>query len=217
MTTPDPSSGSPPTRSLTNKVAIVTGAGSLGNGIGNGRASALLLAADGCTVICASTPASLKGLLSLPVTSLFQFLDEVAPCSLSACVHFSPGVYLISSNTYHPNPILTPTNKPLQIDINELQAQTTADMIKAEGQGDASALTCDVTDEVAVKAAIDEVVSKYGRIDILVNIVGIGGARGVSPLDSDASPCYVSFLSRYYTPSWTGSPDTSTFCSIIRE
>lgn len=48
---PDSSSGSPPSRSLAGKVAIVTGAGALGNGIGNGRASALLLAADGCTVI----------------------------------------------------------------------------------------------------------------------------------------------------------------------
>ena len=56
MTTPDPSSGSRPARSLASKVAIVTGAGSLGTGIGNGRASALLLAADGCTVICASFP-----------------------------------------------------------------------------------------------------------------------------------------------------------------
>jgi NAD(P)-dependent dehydrogenase (short-subunit alcohol dehydrogenase family) len=56
MTTPDPSSGSRPARSLAGKVAIVTGAGALGNGIGNGRASALLLAADGCTVICASFP-----------------------------------------------------------------------------------------------------------------------------------------------------------------
>ena len=53
-------------------------------------------------------------------------------------------------------------------------------MIKAEGHGDALALTCDVTNEAAVKAAVDEVVAKHHRIDILVNIVGIGGARGTA-------------------------------------
>jgi len=36
-----------PTRSLEGKVAIVTGAGALGEGIGNGRASAVLLAEAG--------------------------------------------------------------------------------------------------------------------------------------------------------------------------
>lgn len=33
-------------------VAIVTGAGSLGDGIGNGRASAILLAEAGASVVC---------------------------------------------------------------------------------------------------------------------------------------------------------------------
>ena len=41
-------------------------------------------------------------------------------------------------------------------------------------------MTCDVTSETAVKAAVDEVVRLYHRIDILVNIVGIGGARGTA-------------------------------------
>ncbi|KAK2737131.1 hypothetical protein FQN57_000470 [Myotisia sp. PD_48] len=41
-----------PSRSLAGKVAIVTGAGCLGDGIGNGRAAAILLAEDGASVIC---------------------------------------------------------------------------------------------------------------------------------------------------------------------
>ncbi|KAK1148844.1 hypothetical protein N8T08_008729 [Aspergillus melleus] len=41
-----------PQRSLTGRVAIVTGAGAAGDGIGNGRAAAILLAEDGCTVVC---------------------------------------------------------------------------------------------------------------------------------------------------------------------
>lgn len=41
-----------PTRSLAGRVAIVTGAGTAGEGIGNGRAAAILLAEAGCTVVC---------------------------------------------------------------------------------------------------------------------------------------------------------------------
>ncbi|KAL3493295.1 hypothetical protein BJX62DRAFT_200797 [Aspergillus germanicus] len=42
----------PPSRSLQGKTAIVTGAGCHGDGIGNGRAIAILLASDGCNVLC---------------------------------------------------------------------------------------------------------------------------------------------------------------------
>lgn len=41
-----------PRRDLVGKVAIVTGAGSQGHGIGNGRAIAILLAEDGASVVC---------------------------------------------------------------------------------------------------------------------------------------------------------------------
>lgn len=41
-----------PSRSLKGKVAIVTGAGSQGDGIGNGRAAAILLAEAGAQVVC---------------------------------------------------------------------------------------------------------------------------------------------------------------------
>ena len=41
-----------PTRSLEGRVAIVSGAGAAGDGIGNGRASAILLAEAGCNVVC---------------------------------------------------------------------------------------------------------------------------------------------------------------------
>ncbi|KIX03669.1 uncharacterized protein Z518_07222 [Rhinocladiella mackenziei CBS 650.93] len=48
-----------PSRSLANKVAIITGAGAQGDGIGNGRASAILLADDGCSVVCVDRDLSL--------------------------------------------------------------------------------------------------------------------------------------------------------------
>lgn len=41
-----------PTRSLSGRAAVVTGAGAVGDGIGNGRASAILLAEAGCNVVC---------------------------------------------------------------------------------------------------------------------------------------------------------------------
>ncbi len=41
-----------PSRTLQGNVAIVTGAGALGDGIGNARASAILMASDGCSVVC---------------------------------------------------------------------------------------------------------------------------------------------------------------------
>ena len=42
-----------PSGDLTGRVAVVTGAGSAGDGIGNGRAAALLLAEAGATVVAA--------------------------------------------------------------------------------------------------------------------------------------------------------------------
>lgn len=42
----------PPSRSFKGRVAIVTGAGCAGDGIGNGRAISIMLADEGCNVVC---------------------------------------------------------------------------------------------------------------------------------------------------------------------
>ncbi|KAK5173755.1 uncharacterized protein LTR77_002436 [Saxophila tyrrhenica] len=42
----------PPSRSLRGKVALVTGAGCAGDGLGNGRAISIMLADEGCNVVC---------------------------------------------------------------------------------------------------------------------------------------------------------------------
>ena len=44
---------------LAGRVAIVTGAGSAGDGIGNGRAAAILLARSGAHVLCVDRDAAL--------------------------------------------------------------------------------------------------------------------------------------------------------------
>jgi NAD(P)-dependent dehydrogenase (short-subunit alcohol dehydrogenase family) len=107
-----------PTRSLKDRVAIVTGAGSLGDGIGNGRAAAILLAEDGCSVVC--------------------------------------------------------------VDLKEDLAQWTADMIVSEGPGTAVAVAGDVTRADDCERIVNAAVSTYGRLDVLVNNVGITEPKGTA-------------------------------------
>ncbi|KAI9368661.1 hypothetical protein BJX61DRAFT_550267 [Aspergillus egyptiacus] len=121
-------SATPPSRSLAGKTAIVTGAGCLGDGIGNGRAIAILLASDGCNVLC--------------------------------------------------------------VDRNVEWAEKTVSMITAQAQsvssstgygyGDAVAVQADVTSASDCQAIVERALSRFGRVDILVNNVGIGGAPGTA-------------------------------------
>jgi len=97
------------------KVALVTGAGSSAEGIGNGRASAILLARHGASV----------GLM----------------------------------------------------DFNFDAAEETARMISAE-DGTCFAIQGDVSIEADCARAVRETVERYGRLDVLVNIVGTSKVRG---------------------------------------
>ncbi len=101
---------------LAGRVAIVTGGGAAGDGIGNGRATCLLLGRSGTSV--------------------------------------------------------------LVVDRDEGLAKRTVDMITAEG-GKASALAVDVTDEAQCAAMARAAVDRYGRLDFLVNNVGIGSRGSV--------------------------------------
>ncbi|OAP55623.1 hypothetical protein AYL99_09775 [Fonsecaea erecta] len=114
-----------PPRSLAGKVAIITGAGAHGDGIGNGRASAILLADEGCRVVCVDRDVGL--------------------------------------------------------------AQRTVEMIEAErgghtteGPAVAIAVQADVTDEAQCQKTVQTALDTYGRLDILFNCVGIGGAAGTA-------------------------------------
>jgi NAD(P)-dependent dehydrogenase (short-subunit alcohol dehydrogenase family) len=112
-------SSEPPSRSLAGRVAIVTGAGCAGDGIGNGRAISILLASDGCNVV--------------------------------------------------------------SVDRNSEWATRTADMINSRSyQGKAIVAQGDVTCADDCKAIVSLAVQKFGRLDILVNNVGIGGAPGTA-------------------------------------
>lgn len=100
-----------PTADLDNRVAIVTGSGAQGHGIGNGRAAAILLAEAGANVVV--------------------------------------------------------------VDRDPALAEVTVDMISAEG-GDAIAVKADVTAEPDCEAMVSAAFDEWGRLDILVNNVGIG-------------------------------------------
>jgi NAD(P)-dependent dehydrogenase (short-subunit alcohol dehydrogenase family) len=100
---------------LNGKVAIVTGAGSRGEGIGNGRATAVVLARHGARV---------------------TLVDTVAAW-----------------------------------------ADATAALIAAEG-GVSQVVEADVTDPLACENIVARTVQQWGRLDILINNVGITGPRG---------------------------------------
>jgi NAD(P)-dependent dehydrogenase (short-subunit alcohol dehydrogenase family) len=102
---------------MKGKIAIVTGAGSRGEGIGNGRAAAVLLAREGASVALLDTAA-----------------DWVA---------------------------------------------ATHEMIAGEG-GTSMVIACDVADEEQAAAAVRRTVDEWGRLDVLVNNVGIAGPAGTA-------------------------------------
>jgi NAD(P)-dependent dehydrogenase (short-subunit alcohol dehydrogenase family) len=100
---------------LNGKVAIVTGAGSRGDGVGNGRATAVVLARHGARV---------------------TLVDTVAAW-----------------------------------------AKATAALIATEG-GISQIVEADVTDPAACESIVARTVRAWGRLDILVNNVGVTGPRG---------------------------------------
>jgi len=103
---------------MAGRVAIVTGAGSRApGGIGNGRATSVVLARAGARVALLDT--------------VREWADE------------------------------------------------TLEMVEREG-GAAFVLETDVTDPEACRAAVAETVRRWGRVDVLINNVGIGGPPGTA-------------------------------------
>lgn len=100
----------PPGRNrLQDKLILVFGAGSVGEGWGNGKATAVAYAREGATVVA--------------------------------------------------------------VDRERSAAEATAGIIEALG-GRCSTYAADVTDSASVKAVVDDVVARHGRIDVLHNNVG---------------------------------------------
>ena len=107
---------------LKGKVAIVTGAASRGEGVGNGKAMAMLFAREGAKVLLVNRSAE--------------------------------------------------------------RAEALREEIVGEG-GEASIVAADMTVKADAQGAVDAAVERYGRLDILVNNVGIGGPGKVEDVDDD--------------------------------
>jgi NAD(P)-dependent dehydrogenase (short-subunit alcohol dehydrogenase family) len=73
--------------------------------------------------------------------------------------------------------------KLLLPDISLERAQETVNEIKAKG-GEAFAIKTDISDENDVRKMADEVMSKYGRVDILINNAAIWFGLNVTPWDA---------------------------------
>ncbi|MBT2762516.1 SDR family oxidoreductase [Paenibacillus sp. ISL-20] len=69
-------------------------------------------------------------------------------------------------------------------DYNETAGQETVDMIKKEG-GEATFVQVDVSKQESVEALVDKAVEFYGRIDVMHNNAGIGGAGPVLEQNMD--------------------------------
>ena len=108
-------------QNLGGKVAIITGAGSRGDGIGNGRAASVMLAEAGTSVVL--------------------------------------------------------------VDIKEEWAQRTHEMIHEVG-GTSIVIQADVTRQEDCRRIVEAAVQKFGRLDILVNNVGVTGSCG-TVVDAD--------------------------------
>ncbi len=90
--------------------------------------------------------------------------------------------------------------------MNETAAKRTVDTITSEG-GEASYFVADVVEEDSCKALVEAAVDRYGKLDILMNSVGIGGP-GAAPdvtqeswtrvLDVDLKSMV--FISKYAIP-----------------
>jgi hypothetical protein len=107
---------------LKKKIALVFGAGSSGEGWGNGKATAVAFAREGARVAC--------------------------------------------------------------IDISQAAADETAGIIESEG-GIAVALAADVTKQASIDAAVAACMTRFGRIDILHNNVGVTHMGGPVELSEE--------------------------------
>lgn len=62
------------------------------------------------------------------------------------------------------------------VDLSEERAGITVDQVRKQG-GDAQAFVADVTDGASVSRAVDSIAQHFGRIDLLVNVVGKSAPR----------------------------------------
>ncbi|WP_284641252.1 SDR family NAD(P)-dependent oxidoreductase [Paenibacillus silviterrae] len=70
-------------------------------------------------------------------------------------------------------------------DLQEDKGQETVNEIRQAG-GEALFIQADVTDPESVKAMVDEIIERFGRIDVLFNNAGISGVGAIHEVEPDA-------------------------------
>src|SRR5262245_12159356 len=70
------------------------------------------------------------------------------------------------------------------VDANPANARDCADYLVRNGTH-ALAITCDVTDEGQVKAAVEATLEKFGKVDVLVNNAAFFNKKGVIDMPFD--------------------------------
>lgn len=71
-------------------------------------------------------------------------------------------------------------------DINMKEAKETLNQVKKKGR-EGLVLECDITDSKKVHDTVDQVVRKFGKVDILINCAG-GTSRGLAPSTEPPKP-----------------------------
>jgi NAD(P)-dependent dehydrogenase (short-subunit alcohol dehydrogenase family) len=96
--------------------------------------------------------------------------------------------------------------KVLIVDMDKAAAEITQQAIATAG-GEASIFIADVAQEDSCKALVEAAVERYGKLDILMNSVGIGGAGDVTEVTQetwdrtlDVDLKSVVFISKYAVP-----------------
>ncbi|MCZ6538603.1 MAG: SDR family NAD(P)-dependent oxidoreductase [Chloroflexi bacterium] len=96
--------------------------------------------------------------------------------------------------------------KVLIVDMDEAAAKTTEEAITGVG-GEASVFITDVAHETGCRGIVEAAVDRYGKLDILVNSVGILGTGAVTEIDEEAwhrvldvNLKSVAFISKYAIP-----------------
>ncbi|MDA1280391.1 MAG: SDR family oxidoreductase, partial [Chloroflexi bacterium] len=96
--------------------------------------------------------------------------------------------------------------KVLIVDMDEAAARTTEKVIVESG-GDASVFIADVATESSCRNLVAAAVERYGRLDILMNSVGIGGPGMVTEITEeswnrvlDVDLKSMVFISKYAVP-----------------
>lgn len=67
-------------------------------------------------------------------------------------------------------------------DLHLPQAQQAAERVRAAGVEDVLALGCDVSDEAQVKSAVQQVMSRFGALDVVVNNAGLMTFKALTEL-----------------------------------